>query len=175
MIKEKRGLIYLVSTNEEKTLLKTINIIKKLIKSKALCIYITFNKPAKVLKKTFNSKGVNINKILFIDAVTRLSEDVDIEKDIIYIDSPKDLTDLLIILRNSLEINAEKNKFVFIDSISNILNYNSNQETIKFIQSLTNKLRLIEVEGELLIIEGGLTQKSIVHEFKKYVDQVIQL
>lgn len=170
-------LIFLLKSNQENSIPKTINILKRLInQNNSLCIYITFNKPSKVLQKTFKSKGVNTNKILFIDAITRLSEDVDFEKNFIYVDSPQELTTISTVIRNRLELSEDiKNKFVFIDSLSNIITYNSTGNTIKFMQSLTNKLRLIEIKGKILVIKGGVTKETTIEEFGKFVDQIIEL
>lgn len=143
---------------------------------KAVCVYVTFNKPAKVLQKLFKSRGVNIDKILFVDTITRLFEDADLEKSIIYLDSPKKLTDVLIIIRNRLETSPDaEGRFVFIDSLSNIMTYNSLGDTIKFIQSLTNKLRLVEVGGKLLLMKGGEVQETTIEEFAKFADEIIEL
>ena len=45
-------LIFLLKSNQENSIPKTINILKRLInQNNSLCIYITFNKPSKVLQK----------------------------------------------------------------------------------------------------------------------------
>lgn len=177
MITVDEDLIILVVVNEKNFLDKSISLLKKLInQDNFLCFYITFNKPAKLLQKLFKSKKIDLNRVMFIDAITRLSEDVDFEKNLVYIDSPEHLTNLLIILRNHLDINSDiKRRVVFIDSLSNIANYNSEKETINFLHILTNKLKLMEVHSRIFVIKGGFVKEMMLKECGKYADKVIEL
>jgi len=176
-IETDNNLLTLLRTNQQESSNKTIQFLKKLINNdKFLCLYITFNKPSKVLEKTFKSKGININNLIFIDTVTRLSEDADLEKNFIYVDSPKKLTDILIIVRDRLEVYSDvKKRYVFVDSLSHIMNYNPSEKRVKFIQGLTNKLRLVDVKGGILAIEGGSVKEEHIQECAKCVDAVKQL
>lgn len=169
--------IILINTDEKKSLIKSISMSKELVNEYGFqCIYITFNKPGKILKKLFKSKKINLDRIVFIDAITRLSEDIDLEKNLVYIDSPQHLTNLLIILRNYLDMyNGMKKRVVFLDSLSNVANYNPGKESINFLHTLTNKLRLMEVYGRIFVIRGGLVKEVMLKECNKYVDKVIEV
>lgn len=176
MAKKEEALVYLLVSTQQEISQKLLGIMKKAVNNeKVTCIYVTFNQPAKILQKSFKAAGINVEKVKFINTITRLTEDVDFEKNIVYADSPKSLKDISIIIRNRVEMDDSKQKFVFIDSVAHILTYNSAESTNGFIQGISNKLRLISIMGKILAIKGGNMTENIIEQYSKYVDKTEEI
>ena len=170
----KAGSILLIGTNSGKYFNRVASILKDAINQKGMnCIYVTFNRPYKVLIKMFKKEGVDVSKIFFVDTVTRLSEDVDLEEGCCFVDSPKDLTTISLHIRTVLEMNPSQKKFILIDSVSNLMNFVPINSAINFLQIITNKLRLIEVGGSIMMFVEKGQRPSELKNFRRLVDKQV--
>lgn len=141
---------------------KTIELLKELINKKGFfCIYLTFNLPFEILLKQFKKAGINTKKMYFFDTITRLSHDVDADKQCSYLHSPKQLEYLFPLIKYKLEILEGKKFFLILDSLTNILHYNDHEQTMKFVHSLANKLRLSNIGGRLIVTNP---QNDVIYE-----------
>lgn len=172
----KNGAIFIVGAGSKKYFKKVAGILERAINRNGLyCVYVTFNRPYRVIAKDFKKQGVDVSKTHFIDAVTRLSEDVNFEKNCSYVDSPTDTETVSIYIRNHLEANPDKKKFVIIDSLSNVINLIPKKDALFFTHLIANKLRLIGVGGSIMaIIEGG-KKPAELKECEKFVDRTVSL
>lgn len=120
----------LVLTSVEELQNKITAEVKKL--NSDIGIFISLNKTQKSTEDIFKSKGINVDKIFFIDCVT--SEKV--RDDVLHI-KPDDL-DTLSDATITFIKDIEGNKFLVIDALSTLLIYNSENKVAKFVQEITS-------------------------------------
>lgn len=138
-------------------------------------VYITFNRPYKMLKVELESQGINYSRIFFIDTITESTGiKVAREKDCYFVSSPKNLDELSVLLEQALNKVPKDSRFVFIDSISTMQIYNDNDAILKFIHELTGKMRLYELTGIIFFLEKR-TNQELVDKITQFCDRTITL
>jgi len=151
----------LIITPVEKLQEKVNNLVKGYEGS--IGVYVSLNKTQKSLEESFKSKGINIEKLFFIDCVTNEKT----RDDVLHL-SPNNLEELLISLDDFLrEISGEK--FILIDALSTLLIYNAENKVADFIQQLTKK----SSEGiEIIAISPQTKGEELLNKIFNFFDKV---
>lgn len=170
-----RGSVVLVISAAENTLKKNIEILKFLLGNGYSGIYITINQPYKTLNDLFADRGLDIEKIFFIDSITKtIKGEPKREENCLFISSPQGLTELGIAVSEAMgSLKTEKN-FLFLDSLSTLLIYNSTGSIAKFSHFLMNKIRLSNVTGIFISIEKEMDRK-LISQLSQFSDRTISL
>ena len=137
-------------------------------------IYVTLNKPYFSLKKIFQKEGIKIDRIFFIDCITRQlgGEEVDVER-CIYLNSP-DPVQLQVHIERAMDLISSDNRFIYLDSLSTISLYKSLETLIKFLRHLTGKIRLRGFVGTIFTLEKEMDE-SFYSQISLMCDEVIEI
>ncbi len=166
------GNILLTVNSSTKSMEQMAVILKYLVNARGMkCIYVTSNKPFKILKKFYKSKGVNTKNLHFIDCITRLSKDLDFEEGVMYLDLPTQFDYLDKFINTCHEIYSCD--FVIVDSISTFLIYSPLNVVRGFFHSISNKMKLVSVGGDFILL--GKPKKEVLDKFRMFVDEVVYL
>lgn len=138
-------------------------------------VYLTVNKPFRLLNDVFKNNKINTEMIIFIDAITNAAEEVKEEHDhCYYLESPESLSDMSIAISQAVEAIEHKEKFIFIDSLSTLLVYNKQETVIRFIHFLIGKMRSWNVNGVILSLKKR-GEASLMAELSQFCDATIRL
>jgi len=117
-------------------------------------IYVITNKPYKTVKQQMEKSGLNPNKMIFIDIVTKMAKgDTEPKSNCFFVESPKNLVELGTAIDMALNAIKYEDKFVFFDSLTTLLIYNHPDELVKFFHLLGLKIRNYNINGVILSIE----------------------
>lgn len=138
-------------------------------------VVITTDFPYSVLSKMYAQNGIQLDKVSFIDAVTRTSvgSAENIPGVVRFINNPSNLTDMGIAVTEVLKDHAGKKVCIMYDSVSTMLIYLSSANISKFIHFVTNKLRLMDISGVFLAVEKGL-DPLLMTQLTTFVDMVVE-
>jgi len=138
-------------------------------------VYITAGRPYIYLAKAFEDKGINTERIRFIDCISALAgTHAGREGNCIYVENPVALETISAHLDTLLsEIGSEK-KFIFLDSLSTFLIYNTESSIAKFSHSLINKLRVLNTNGVFMSLEKEAPTETI-QRLIQLCDKVIKI
>jgi len=155
---------------------ENMDLIRLLLSKDYYVLVVTANQPYDILKKNYEKAGIPLDRIFFVDTVTKyaLGKDHDHVPNCRFLNNPADLTDLGIAVTGILSENKEKKISLLFDSVNAMLIYISSQNITRFIHFVTNKLRLMNFSGIFLAVEKGLDPDLLVH-LTTFVDQVIDL
>lgn len=153
-----------------------ISIIRRVSALGYSSLVVTTNFPYHILEKLYVQNGVDMARVMFIDAVTKYSMGSveNIPGKVWYISNPADLTDMGIAVTELLKDAKGKKVCLIIDSISTMLIYLSSANISKFIHFLSNKIRLMDISGIFLAAEKGL-DPQLQMQLTTFVDQTIEL
>ncbi len=167
--------IVLAETSAEKTLGSSLSMIKYLVDDKGYVgIVVSASRPYNNLTNLYQQKGIDTNKILFIDCISK-SQSVELEEagNVVYQDAVSDLTNISLSIKTAMDKIPEK-KFVFIDSITTMLIHNTSEIFDRFIHGMITKLRIKGVSGLLLSVEEE-TDEHIRFQIADLCDKVIKV
>ncbi len=134
--------------------------------------YVTLNKTFDSLKDLFKKRGVNIENILFIDAITKTIKKAESStKGCYFVSSPSALTELSLAIDKFLR---HEFKYLVFDSITNLLIYQSKVPVSKFLSNLVNKIRETETKAVFYALSIK-EQEALIKESSMFVDKVIDL
>lgn len=153
---------------------RNIEIIREISTLGYHTVVITTNFPYSVLSKLYAQKGVSLDRVSFIDAVTRNSIGTaeNIPRVVRYINNPANLTDMGIAVTEVLKEYSGEKVCIMYDSVSTMLIYLSSANISKFIHFVTNKLRLMDISGIFLAVEKGL-DPMLMMQLTTFVDTVV--
>ncbi|WFN34423.1 hypothetical protein L1S32_11370 [Methanogenium sp. S4BF] len=128
-------------------------------------IMITFNQPSPILKRTYVKNNIDLETIIFIDAVSKyalgtLPEDIDRA---VFINNPRNLTNLSVAISEMLKEYSGTKTCVILDSISTMLIYLSSEDISKFAHFMTSKLAILGMPGFFVAVENGLNPVLMTH------------
>jgi len=175
-IKEKikeQDIVLLISKpqNYSKLILNLLNFL--LVKRKLFGIYITVNKPFDSLRTWLKKNGIDVDKLFFIDAVTRtIAERAMLTEKCLFISSPTNLTDLSISLAQILKNPKPEKKFILLDSLSTLLIYNSPETVLQFVHFISSKMRMSRILGLFLCLEEEKSKK-VISSLSQFCDKVV--
>ena len=148
-----------------------LDITKKACTSCGSLIYVSLNRPYEPLTKNLKSKGMNIDKILFIDAISRSAgQEVKDANNCIYLDSAGALTTISITINKAIK--TGKFDGLLFDSLSTLLIYNSKGAIVKFVQSLINNTKKKNITAIFTVLKGD-AEKGLLDELGMFADKVI--
>lgn len=170
------GEIVLILTSAEKYLSTTTTILKSMLNEKGYkCLYVTINRPYKVLVNILKKNGILTENIFFIDLISRLTRTaVDGVSDCLFIESPDSLTELSIAISESVKNMPGDKKLMFLDSLSTLLVYNQSGTVTKFAHFLFSKMKTEGVETIILSLEKEMEEK-MTDQIAMFVDKVIRV
>lgn len=155
------------------TNIKTIKILQK----KGLSgVYISINRPFKNISSIFKGRGININKITFIDAASAASKQAqEKSKGCVHISSGLDVDEMVRVIYTSLE-NIKGIKFIFIDSLTTFALHKPISEILRFSEFLT---RMAKNEKDIVVIvlnvAKDLSHKKFIHDIVAHADKTIEV
>lgn len=147
-----------------------VKVIKEL-SGGSIC-YVTLNKTSESLKELFTKNKINIEKITFIDAISKTIKNVpDMGSGVYYISSPGALTEISLAITKFIK--HEFNYLIF-DSLTNLLVYERRAPVAKFLSSLVNKIKESKVKAVFYAL-AVKEQETLIRESSMFVDKVIDL
>lgn len=170
-LKEYVALALVPAKDYQKT---NIEIIKILINEQNTPgVYVTLNKPYKVLRSLFDKNGIRTSLIIFIDAVSE-EKSIKKTKDCLFIGNPEKLSDISIGMDQAVRAIESENKFVFFDSLSTLLIYHEPTTIAKFIHFLSTKMREWGVKGIIISLQSD-TNKELIAQLTQFCDLTINI
>lgn len=168
--------IYLVMSTAERIRDQNIELIKNLMAQDHYLIVITTNQPYDVLKRSYEAKGIPLDRIFFIDTVTKyaLGYQHDPVPNCKFVNNPGDLTNIGIAVTTTLSRFKDQKVSLLFDSVNAMLIYISSQNITKFIHFVTTKLRLMNFTGIFIAVEKGL-DPEVFTQLVTFVDRVIDI
>jgi archaellum biogenesis ATPase FlaH len=156
-------------------------VLKNLLsKPTARGVYVTVNTPFKRLVMELKEWGVPVERLFFVDAVSKIDQEWREGKQVIFLNSPHDLPNLTAGIAEALYLNSPRKKFagkqnfVLLHSISSLLIYNKVETVQKFLEFLVDltKGRYLKL---FCLFEQGPGEKKIVPAIYNLFDEVIKL
>ncbi len=151
-----------------------LDIVANLTTKGIACIIVTTNIPSSILTKLYTKKGIPMDRIHFIDAITKYSlGSIPAEvPNTTFTSNPGNLTELGIAISEALKKRKDNTALIF-DSVSTLLIYLSSPNISKFIHFITNKIRLLDIKGIYLSAEKGL-DPLLLAQISSIVDMVME-
>lgn len=150
----------------------TLNVVETLTKNGFSGIYVTLNRPHVSVLESFRKKGINDEKVYFIDCVTSSVHHITHFKEarVLYADSPRDLGKDGVISR-AVEYyiaSVPGKKFVLIDALRTMLLYNEEAIVVDFIKDLVERLSAYGVKLVVLTRKGQ--DKELIADLSGFFD-----
>lgn len=137
-------------------------------------IYVTLNKPYFSLRRTFQKEGIDLDRLIFIDCLTRQLGGEEIEPErCFYLNSP-DPVQLQVSIERAMDMITSESRFIYMDSLSTISLYKSFETLIKFLRHITGKIRLRGFVGTIFTIEKEMDE-SYYSQIFLMCDEVIEV
>ena len=147
-----------------------INTVKSLSK-KSVC-YVTLNKTYDSLKEVFQKSKVNVDNIVFIDAISKTFKKTPDQTDHCYfVSSPSALTELSLNISKILTHNFD---YLIFDSLTNLLIYQSKAPVAMFVSNLVNKIKASNTKAIFYALSIK-EQEALIKESSMFVDKVMDL
>jgi len=146
-----------------------VSLIPKQLSGKRIC-YITLNKTYESLIEIFENENVDMNSIVFIDAITKSVNKVENTNNCYFISSPQALTELSIAIDAFLTLNFD---YIILDSITTLLIYQKAEEpVIRFLTNIVNKIKKYNCKGIFYILD--IKEHSLlIEESSMLMDKII--
>jgi len=134
--------------------------------------YISLNKLINPLKRSLQDKGVALQKIYFIDGITKTAismppEDVNG----IFLPAPNDLTKLSIALTKTMQ--TYDPDVILFDSLSTMLIYEDPSVVTQFVYSIINKVRAYGIKVVFTCLDGD-KEKQLINNMSLIVDKIVK-
>lgn len=147
-----------------------IDMAKKL-SGKNVC-YVTLNKTFDFLKELFKKKKVNIENIIFIDAISKTIKKVPEQtKGCYYISSPGALTELSLVITKFLKHGFD---YLIFDSLTNLVVYSKKEPVAQFLSNIVNKVKDSKTKAVFYALSMK-EQEELIKESSMFVDKVIKM
>ena len=166
--------LFLVMSAADKLKMKNIEIIRQLVSKKHPVIVVTTNQPSAMLVKNYESGGIDVSQIYFVDAITKyaLGKVPSEVKNCKFVNNPANITDIGIAITEILHKFPDEKPCILFDSVSTMLIYIPSINISKFIHFVTSKLRLLDSPGIFLAVEKSL-DPLLMTQLVTFVDEVI--
>lgn len=115
-----------------------IKIAGSLSKDYKKILYVSIDKPCKLLVSNFKQNKIDPNKFYFIDCITKNEKEVSSIENCTHVSSPMALDEIKEVIFHALE--KQKIDVTLIDSISSLSIYNEHANVLKFMHSVDCKL-----------------------------------
>ena len=153
---------------------RNIEIIKEVTEDGFSVIVITTNNPYSILEKDYRKEGIDLDKVYFVDAITKyaIGKETENAENCIFISGPADLTSMGIAVSEVLKKASSEKACVLLNTVNSMLIYINPENLIKFVHFIANKLRLFEISGVFLAVEKGIDPSTLV-QLQSFIDDVI--
>jgi len=170
-----REYITMIMVSAENYLTANLHALRYLCNVKDLRgIYITVNRPYESINRLLQTRGINVEKLFFIDCITVPVSGAPKRTDRCLFISPCDLTDLAVSVDEWINTTPEKEKFLFMDSLSTLLFYNSIGTMAKFSHFFTARMRLWNLTGIFMSLERE-SDPHFLDRISQFCDRVITI
>jgi KaiC/GvpD/RAD55 family RecA-like ATPase len=117
--------LYLIMSSPTEIRNKNIEVIEKVLSEDYTILVITTNQPYDILKKNYEKNGILLDRIYFVDTVTKyaMGRDHQPAKNCRFINNPANLTDIGIAVTEILKDLEGKKVCLVFDSVSSMLIY----------------------------------------------------
>ena len=160
-------LLLMPSTEYNNVVLETV----KQLSEGSVC-YVTLNKTYNSLKELFKKNKINIENLVFIDAISNtISKKPSQEKGCYYVSSPGALTELSLAINKFLKHNFD---YLIFDSLTSLLVYQKKVPVSKCISSLVNKIKATKTKAVFYALSAK-EQEELIRESGMFVDKVVDL
>lgn len=148
---------------------RSLNHLLKNLSSEKIC-YVSLNKTAESLTKSFRFSGINTKNIFFIDAISpSLKKGSDISNGIV-VSSPYAFTELSIAIEEVLK--SKIFSLVVFDSLSTLKVYGNDNNAIRFTSGIINKIRSKEDKGIFTCLKED-TKTNLIQQSLINIDKVV--
>lgn len=134
--------------------------------------YISLNKPYKRVKYVLLERGVNTNKIFFIDCITASVIEPTPEKNVLFVSGPSDLIAIATGVSKFIE-GVPSGKFLIIDALGTLLVYNRLDAIARFTDSLTSMARRGNMK--IIFVTTGGEDQRLIKKVIPFFDRVIKV
>jgi KaiC/GvpD/RAD55 family RecA-like ATPase len=136
-------------------------------------IYISINRPYAKLVPLLKKKGIDTEKLLFIDAASSQADAAGKDRmQCIYISKNIKVDELVRAVYTLLPRLKGENKFLFLDSITTLTLYQPLSEALRFAGFLGRTIRKEKAKCVINVAEN-LAQKNFIRDVVLHVDEVI--
>ena len=140
--------------------------------SKNSVCYVTLNKTFDSMKELLAGKKINMEKMVFVDAISKTIRRMpDQTNGCYFVSSPNALTELEIAI---LKMQRHGFEYLVFDSLSTMLVYQKNAPVAKFVSALANNARKNGTRVLFYAVKSP-EQSQMVNEVSTFVDKVIDL
>lgn len=144
-----------------------IDVMKQL--SGNIC-YITANKTYDALRESFEKNKVSVEKIVFIDTISKTMKKVPGHGDeVYYVSSPGALTELSLVIKKFLRHDFD---YLIFDAITNLSTYQNKDMSAKFLADLVNKIKKSKTRSVFYAIES-VDNEDVISKVSSAVDKVV--
>jgi len=166
--------ILVIETSEDMQTVRK-EIVLSLVNNYLSGVYFTTNMPAETLQADLKKADIDVNKMQFIDSITKESvgNHTEDSKNITYLESPTQLSDLNIYLERALARVQNQKKFVIIDSVTTLLIYNQEKSVEKLIHRVVEKNRLKKIMTVILVTRS--TDEKLVQCIAQFCDKIVTI
>lgn len=136
-------------------------------------IYISFNRPQRGIKKSLEDAGVPVDKIFFIDCISKsLLGEMEEIKNVLHIYRPTNLTVLNMAIDKFVE-EIPGEKYLIIDALTTLFIYNKEKDVIEFIRSQIEKASKEKVK--LIALIPKTKGEELTDKISVFFEKVIKL
>ncbi len=168
----KQTLFLISSANFSETVQMLVKIITNEMVHEA--IYLSTHDSFRFLANYFNDELVDINKIAFIDCVSKTMGIRVVNERIFLVDSVSDLDNIDSAVSNLMGLLKGKKNFFILDSIEGLAISNSEKESIDFIKQIITKMQAQKMTGIYFAIREE-RDSHMIKNLEKLFEQVIEI
>ena len=174
-VKNLHDYIVLVTVNPNIYQKSNLEILKLLVSEQKIPgVYVTLNKPFDVMRRLLKQNKIDARLIIFIDGITKVSENKKRVKNCLFIGSPEKLSDISVAMDQAVKALPTKEKFIFFDSINTLGVFNKPGTVARFVYFLASKIREWKIKGIIISIKKG-SDESLINELVQFCDVQIDL
>lgn|SRR3989338_7500 len=151
------------------------SILDVLSTKKIVVIYITANKPHKVILNNLAINKIPSDNLYFIDCISkRIASIEEPVKCCVLADSPTALTEIIIILNQIVRKIQADRTIIVLDSVNTLLLYNEKKPVLQFLHFLINKVRMENLGGIFLSLKKD-TEKDVLVQITPFFDKIVDM
>jgi KaiC/GvpD/RAD55 family RecA-like ATPase len=138
---------------------------------KKIC-YVTLNKTHSALQESLSKEGMDVQKVVFVDAISKMIRNAPEQTDGCYFaSSPSALTEISILVSKCLKHGFD---CVIFDSLSNLLIYQDKVPVTRFVSNIANQARASNACAVFFSTDIE-AQQHVLKECAMMVDKVVKL
>ena len=178
MNKHKQGIVIMTELPSENYFDIASACVKKMIDDGYAGLYISFQRPFNNLITSLKRRGVNTDKLLFVDVASSLANDSQSDhSQVIHVSEKLDINELVRVINSSLPSIPTKQKFIYVDSLSTITLHKPLSETLRFSEFLIRTTKNTSVDEAVFLIfnvSKDLSQKRFIKDIALRVNEVVR-